>query len=105
MPDPESDGDQARCGAVLVRDQGDDLRGGAPARTDRNRASAGLIDASALSAMPAAARRTHAVSALQELVDELQPLAAARMQSFRLHAAPALQWEAPREAVETLLAN
>jgi len=72
---------------------------------DRNRASAGLIDASALSAVPAAARRTHAVSALQELVDELQPLAAARMQSFRLHAAPALQWEAPREAVETLLAN
>lgn len=53
----------------------------------------------------AGAQRTHAASTLHELVDELQPLAAARMQSFRVHVAPALQWEAPREAVETLLAN
>lgn len=55
--------------------------------------------------VPAGVQRTHAESTLHELVDELQPLAAARMQSFRIRIAPALQWEAPREAVETLLAN
>jgi signal transduction histidine kinase len=48
---------------------------------------------------------THAASTLHELIDELQPLAAARQQSVRVHVPPTLQWEAPREVVETLLAN
>ena len=45
------------------------------------------------------------MEALRELVDELQPLAATRAQSFRVDVAPALHWDAPWEAVETLLAN
>ncbi|WP_202843073.1 sensor histidine kinase [Luteimonas saliphila] len=53
----------------------------------------------------AGAQHTHAASALGELIDELQPLAATRQQSFRVHIAPGLQWDAPWEAVETLLAN
>ncbi|KRG40915.1 hypothetical protein ARC78_12185 [Stenotrophomonas pictorum JCM 9942] len=48
---------------------------------------------------------THVASALRQLTDELQPLAALRMQSFRISVPPVLQWDAPWEAVETLLAN
>ncbi|TYT27002.1 HAMP domain-containing histidine kinase [Luteimonas viscosa] len=53
----------------------------------------------------AGAQPTHAASALRELADELQPLAATRRQTFRVHVAPGLRWDAPWEAVETLLAN
>lgn len=53
----------------------------------------------------AGAKRTHAASAMRELVDELQPLAATRMQSFRVRIAPELRWDAPWEVIETLLAN
>lgn len=48
---------------------------------------------------------TPARPALDELVDELQPLAVARAQAFDVRVAPGLYWDAPREVVETLLAN
>lgn len=51
------------------------------------------------------ASRTHALSAMEELIDELRPLAAARLQSFSVRIAPALYWGVPLEVVETLLAN
>lgn len=51
------------------------------------------------------AQHTHAASVLRGLVDELQPLAATRLQSFRVDIPAALRWDAPWDAVETLLAN
>jgi signal transduction histidine kinase len=56
--------------------------------------------------MPASgAPCTQAASAVRELVEELQPLAATRLQSFDVQVVPTLHWDAPLEVVETLLAT
>ena len=49
--------------------------------------------------------RTHAATRLPVLVEELRPLAEVRGQRIELRVAPDLQWDAPWEVVETLLAN
>ena len=49
--------------------------------------------------------RIHAATRLAALVEDLQPLAAARQQTIELQVAPGLYWEAPWDVVETLLAN
>lgn len=48
---------------------------------------------------------THAATCLQDLADELAPMAEARGQAIELAIDPELHWARPREIIETVLAN